>query len=101
MVAVLDSTVFAGGSGVPQLDTLWPNAEYEARRNRILVELAGGELKALWLSQKVVVGNTEKRDDTALVQVSFVDPETQKHFLTRFGLVKKGKKWLIFNFKKT
>ncbi|MCI0405107.1 MAG: hypothetical protein L0Z48_00310 [candidate division Zixibacteria bacterium] len=100
MAAVLDSSVFLGRSGAPELDTLFLGREFEARRNRILQELTGGELKRLWLSKQVIVGRTENRRDSAGVAVSFVDTETGKQFLTRFGLVKKGKTWRIFSFKR-
>ncbi len=99
MAAVLDSSVFLGRSGAPELDTLFLGRDFEARRNRVLLELTGGSLKGLWLSKQVIVGGTERRGDTAGVEVSFVDPETGKQFLTRFRLVKKEKTWRIFSFK--
>ncbi len=100
MAAVLDSSVFLGNSGALELDTLFAGAGFEARRNRILLELTGGNVKRLWLSKQVIVGRTERRGDTAGVEVSFVDSETDRQYLTRFGLVKKGKTWRIFSFKK-
>jgi hypothetical protein len=100
LAAVLDSTVFSGTSGAPEIDTLFAGADFDTRRNRILLELTGGELKRLWLSKQVVVGRTRQAGDTASVEVSFVDSERKNHFLTRFGLVKKEKNWLIYSFKK-
>ncbi len=100
MVAVLDSSVFMGRSGAPELDTLFLGREFEARRNRVLLELTGGEVKRLWLSKQVIVGRSERRRDTAGVEVSFVDTETGKQFLTRFGLLKKKGTWRIFSFRK-
>lgn len=100
MAAVLDSSIFLGNSGAPELDTLWPGAGWEHRQNRILLELTGGNVKGLWLSNQVIVGRSERRGDTADVEVSFVDPVTDKQYLTRFGLVKKGKTWGIFRFRK-
>ena len=99
LALVLDSTVFSGASKAPELDTLFAGASYEARRNRILLELTGGELKQRWLSRQVIVGQVEQRGDSAKVEVSFVDKESGKQFLTRFGLVKKGNDWRIFSFK--
>jgi hypothetical protein len=99
LVSVLDSSIFLGASNAPELDTLFAGAGYEARRNRILLELTGGELKRLWLSKQVIVGQAERRGDSAKVEVSFVDKESGKHFLTRFGLAKKKNDWLIFSFK--
>ena len=99
LVQVLDSSVYTGTSNAPGLDTLFDGASFEARRNRILLELTGGELKGLWLSKQVIVGGTQRKGDTATVEVSFVEKDSGKHFLTRFGLVKKGKHWLIFSFK--
>ena len=101
MALVLDSTVFSKSSGVVELDTLLPQGSFEVRRNRILLELTGGELKRFWLSFQIVVGETVARKDTAYVQVSFVDGQTHKQHLTRFGLVKRGRSWFIFSFKKT
>ena len=101
MADVLDSAVFLGRSGAPEVDTLFLGRDFEARRNRILLELTGGNLKGLWLSKQVVVGRTERRGDTAGVEVSFVDSETSKQFLTRFGLAKKGEAWKIFSFRRT
>ena len=101
MAAVLDSSVFLGNSGALELDTLFLGADFEARRNRILLELTGGNVKRLWLSKQVIVGRSERRGDTAGVEVSFVDPETDKQYLTRFGLARKGKTWQIFSFKRT
>lgn len=100
MVAVLDSSFFLGNSGALELDTLFVGAGFEARRNRILLELTGGNVKRLWLSKQVIVGRTERRGDTAGVEVSFVDPESDRQYLTRFGLVKKWKTWRIFRFRK-
>ncbi|MGH8004972.1 MAG: hypothetical protein ACRECJ_09660 [Limisphaerales bacterium] len=98
MAAVLDSSVFLGRSGAPELDTLFLGREFEARRNRVLLELTGGNVKRLWLSKQVIVGRTELRGDTSVVEISFVDPETDKQYLTRFGLARKGKTWRIFSF---
>lgn len=99
MAAVLDSSVFLGHSGAPELDTLFVGRDFDARRNRILLELTGGDLKGLWLSKQIIVGRTERRGDTAGVEVSFVYPETGKQFLTRFVLVKRDQTWRIFSFK--
>jgi hypothetical protein len=63
------------------------------------LELTGGNLKGLWLSKQIVVGRTERWGDTAGVEVSFVDPETDRQYFTRFRLVKKGETWRIFSFK--
>lgn len=101
LAAVLDSSVFLGRSGAPELDTLFLGADFLARRNRILLELTGGNVKRLWLSKQVIVGRTERRGDTAGVEVSFVDPESDRQYLTRFGLARKGKTWQIFSFKRT
>jgi hypothetical protein len=98
MTAVLDSSVFLGRSGAPELDSLFTGYSFEARRNRVLLELTGGNLKGLWLSKQIVVGRTERRGDTAGVEVSFVDPETDRQYFTRFRLVKKGETWRIFSF---
>ncbi|MCI0329788.1 MAG: hypothetical protein L0196_02385 [candidate division Zixibacteria bacterium] len=101
MAEVLDSSVYLGRAGVPELDTLMPGADFEARRNRILLELTGGNLKRLWLSKQVIVGRTERAGDTDWVEVSFVDPERELHYLTGFGLLKKkGETWRIFSFKR-
>lgn len=99
MAAVLDSTVFLGHSGAPELDSLIPGADFETRRSRVLQELTGGNVKRLWLTKQVIVGRTEQRGDTASVEVSFVDPETNKQYFTRFELVRKGKTWQIFSFR--
>lgn len=99
MAAVLDSSVFLGRSGAPELDSLFPGQPFEARRNRVLLELTGGNLKGLWLSKKIIVGRTERRGDTAGVEVSFIDQETDKQYFTRFRLAKKADGWRIISFK--
>lgn len=99
MAAVLDSAVFLGRSGALELDTLLPQAGFDERRNRILMELTGGNVKRVWLSDQVIVGRTQRGGDTAWVEVSFVDPETRRHYLTQFGLRSKLKSWQIFTFR--
>ncbi len=99
LAQVLDSSVFSGASNAPELDTLFAGAGYAARRNRILLELTGGELKRRWLSKQVIVGRTEKKGDTSLVEVSFVDPQTARHYLTNFVLIKKQNRWVISSFR--
>jgi len=100
MAMVLDSAVYRGQSGVLELDTLMPGADLKSRRNRILMELTGGNLKRIWLSKQIIVGHTERAGDTDWVEVSFVDQERELHYLTSFGLLKKGKTWRIFSFKR-
>lgn len=99
MAGVLDSSVFLGHSGSPDLDSLARGADFETRRNRILQELTGGNVKRLWLTKQIVVGHTEQERDTAGVEVSFVESETGKQYFTRFELVRKGKTWRIVRFK--
>jgi hypothetical protein len=101
MAEVLDSSIYLGRSGAAELDTLTPGDDFEARRNRVLLELTGGNLKRLWMTKQIVVGRTETSGDTAAVEVSFVDTETEKQYLTRFVLLKKSGTWQIVRFRKT
>lgn len=59
----------------------------------------GGRLRQLWTSMQIVIGDTEVRGDTALVEVSFIDRQTRKQFYNKWGLIKTGEGWRVFAFK--
>lgn len=63
----------------------------------VLKDLTGdGETKQLWFSLQRVVGTAEIRGESALVEVTFFNPE--KRFYTKFGLHQKNGEWRIYSF---
>lgn len=59
----------------------------------------GGRLRQLWTNMQIVIGDTEVRGDTALVEVSFIDRQTRRQFYNKWGLIRTGEGWRIFAFK--
>ena len=68
-------------------------------REKLIEELTVGNLNQLWLKNQIVVGKTEKKGDTALVEISFIDPNTGTQYYNKMALYKKDKDWKIFAFK--
>jgi len=68
-------------------------------REKLIGELTVGNLNLLWLKNQIVVGKTEKKGDTALVEISFIDPNTGTQYYNKMALYKKDKDWKIFAFK--
>jgi len=68
-------------------------------KEKLIEELTVGNLNQLWLKNQIVVGKTEKKGDTALVEISFIDPNTGTQYYNKMALYKKDKDWKIFAFK--
>ncbi len=66
----------------------------------ILEDLTGeGLTKRRWFSMQRVIGQTEQRGDSALVEVSFINKETGIQYYNKFGLCKKKDRWMIYSFR--
>lgn len=59
----------------------------------------GGLTKTRWFAMQRVIGNTEANGDTAFVEVSFIDKNTNTQYYNKFGLHKPDGRWKIFSFK--
>lgn len=58
-----------------------------------------GLTKTRWFAMQRVVNNTELiSSDLANVEVTFVDKESSKGYLTKFGVHKVNDRWKIFSF---
>ena len=68
-------------------------------REKLIEELTVGNLNQIWLKNQIVVGKTEKQGDTALVEISFIDPNTGTQYYNKMALYRKDKNWKIFAFK--
>jgi len=66
----------------------------------ILDDLTGeGKTKQLWFSLQRVVNQAEILGDHATVEVTFVDKQASRGYMTKFGLHKVNEKWKIYTFK--
>jgi len=66
----------------------------------ILDDLTGeGQTKKTWFSLQRIINRTDIQGDVATVEVTFVDKEQSRGYMTRFGLHKKNGKWRIYSFK--
>ena len=66
----------------------------------ILHDLTEGDTKERWFSMQRIVNETEMlSEDNALVEVTFHDKETNRAYLTHFGVHKMNDKWRIYSFK--
>ncbi|MBD3331241.1 hypothetical protein GF356_00200 [candidate division GN15 bacterium] len=66
----------------------------------ILDDLTGeGKTKQTWFSLQRIINTTDIQGDVATVEVTFVDKERSRGYMTRFGLHKKNDKWRIYSFK--
>jgi hypothetical protein len=67
---------------------------------QILEDLTGeGLTKKRWFSYQRIINKTELMGETATVEVTFVDKEQSKAYLTKFGLHIVNGKWKIYSFK--
>ena len=67
---------------------------------QILDDLTGeGLTKQRWFSMQRIIGDAEITGEIASVEVTFVDKEVSKGYLTKFGLHIKNGKWKIYSFK--
>jgi hypothetical protein len=67
----------------------------------LLNDLTGdGKTKQRWFSYQRVMGNTEIKDDTAFVEISFIDKAKSTQYYNKFGLHKdKSGRWMIYSFR--
>lgn len=66
----------------------------------ILLDLTGdGLTKKRWFSYQRIVNKAEIMGESATVEVTFVDKEASKGYMTKFGLHKMNEKWRIYSFK--
>jgi hypothetical protein len=66
----------------------------------ILDDLTGnGKTKSVWFSMQRVIGATEVTGDSAKVEVSFINKESNKQYYNKFGLHKVNDRWKIYSFK--
>jgi hypothetical protein len=66
---------------------------------QILDDLTGdGKTKQTWFSLQRIINKAEIHGDVATVEVTFVDKERSRGYMTRFGLHKKNDKWRIYSF---
>ena len=66
----------------------------------ILDDLTGeGQTKKTWFSLQRIINRTDIQGDVATVEVTFVDKEQSRGYMTRFGLHKTNGKWRIYSFK--
>lgn len=68
---------------------------------QILKDLTGeGLTKKTWFAlQRIISSVNHTSEETATVDVTFVDKEKSKGYMTRFGLHKVNGKWKIYSFK--
>lgn len=67
---------------------------------QILEDLTGeGKTKQRWFSLQRIVSKAEVTGQTATVEVTFVDKESSRGFLTKFGLHMANDKWKIYSFR--
>lgn len=68
--------------------------------DEILDDLTGdGDTKVRWFSYQRIIGDTNLDGEVATVEVTFVDKENSRGYLTRFGLHIINGKWRIYTFK--
>ncbi|MBD3257245.1 hypothetical protein GF377_02340 [candidate division GN15 bacterium] len=66
---------------------------------QILDDLTGdGKTKERWFSMQRIINEATVEDDHALVEVTFVDKDASKGYMTMFGLHKRQEKWRIYSF---
>lgn len=68
---------------------------------QVLEDLTGdGLTKKTWFAlQRIISSVNHTGEETATVDVTFVDKEKSKGYMTRFGLHKVNGKWKIYSFK--
>lgn len=67
---------------------------------QILDDLTGdGLTKRRWFALQRIINKVDVMGETATVEVTFVDKESSKAYLTKFGLHVVNGKWKIYSFK--
>jgi hypothetical protein len=66
----------------------------------ILDDLTGdGRTKQLWFKHQRIVNEAAVMGDHATVEVTFIDKESSRGYMTKFGLHRVSGKWKIYSFK--
>jgi hypothetical protein len=60
--------------------------------------LEGGLTNSRWQALQRVVGSASQQNDSALVEVSFINKETDTQYYNKFGLRKINDVWKIYSF---
>jgi len=63
--------------------------------------LKGGLTNQRWLAMQRVVGSAEQTNDSALVEVSFINKATSVQYYNKFGLRKVNDVWKVYSFSVT
>lgn len=58
-----------------------------------------GKTKSRWFAHQRIVGRTEIHDDTAFVEISFIDKTTDTQYYNKFGLHLVEGRWKIYGFR--
>lgn len=58
-----------------------------------------GVTKTRWFSMQRVMGQSEIHGDTAFVEISFIDKQSNVQYYNKFGLHKVDGRWKIYSFK--
>ncbi len=60
--------------------------------------LVGGLTHSRWQAMQLVVGSASQQNDSALVEVSFINKQTDTQYYNKFGLQKINDVWKIYSF---
>lgn len=60
--------------------------------------LEGGLTYQRWMALQRIVGSASQQNDSALVEVSFINKETSKQYYNKFGLRKVNDVWKVYSF---
>ena len=81
--------------GIPEKDSL---ASFLKKRQELLEDLTGnGATRVSWNNSLVVIGKSEVTDDSATVEVTYIDKTNGIKDYTRMGLYFKDGKWKIYD----
>lgn len=61
--------------------------------------VSDGKTKSRWFAHQRIIGRTEIRTDSALVEVSFINKTTDTQYYNKFGLHLVEGRWKIYSFK--
>ncbi len=74
----------------------------QANKDRFVdLLLPGGSVRERWISNQIIVGNSEVLRDTAIVEVSFIDQDAEKvkQYYNKMGVHREDDAWKIFAFR--
>jgi hypothetical protein len=67
---------------------------------QILDDLTGeGQTKTVWFKHQRIINTVKVQGESATVEVTFMNKETSRAYMTKFGVHKKHGKWMIYSFK--